>query len=257
MSEVSSAPVAINLALWINAARKGTVTQTDAINACETLVAETGAAVNLEPETEFNLDCKSVLRLGLAADVPVAVGLPVAGDPSGVPISSLPKFEMPPKLRLFSDVLLTKAAAIEFVPASPGPVDPRLSFFSDVLTSNDSASAVAPSGKIIFPESSSSSSEVLFSNAAASALVPVVPMWLSVRNSFFKVVLTCKVSANANAPGSPKELHPRASISNDVLSINAAASYFESNSLIFSNEILILFIELSSIFVIYSSIPRW
>ena len=94
MSEVSSAPVSINIALWINAARKGTVTQTDAINACETLVAETGAAVNLEPETEFNLDCKSVLRLGLAADVPVAVGLPVAGDPSGVPISSLPKFEM-------------------------------------------------------------------------------------------------------------------------------------------------------------------
>lgn len=94
MSEVSSAPVAINIALWINAARKGTVTQTDAINACETLVAETGAAVHLEPETEFNLDCKSVLRLGMAADVPVAVGLPVAGDPSGVPISSLPQFEM-------------------------------------------------------------------------------------------------------------------------------------------------------------------
>ena len=94
MSEVSSAPVAINIALWINAARKGTVTQTDAINACETLVAETGAAVHLEPETEFNLDCKSVLRLGMASDVPVAVGLPVAGDPSGVPISSLPKFEM-------------------------------------------------------------------------------------------------------------------------------------------------------------------
>jgi hypothetical protein len=94
MPEVSSAPIAINLALWINAARRGAVTQTDAINACETLTAETSAGVREEQLGESSLDCEALLSLGLSADMPVAVGLPIAGDPSGVPISATPKFEM-------------------------------------------------------------------------------------------------------------------------------------------------------------------
>ena len=87
------APPAVIIALWINSARKSAVTTTDAINALETIVAETNSAISLVAELGTELSGGQVARLGLSAPDPVSVGLPIPGDPAGVPATILSQIE--------------------------------------------------------------------------------------------------------------------------------------------------------------------
>jgi len=42
-------PIAVLIALWLNAARSGSVSATDAANACETLIDQLGYELAIEP----------------------------------------------------------------------------------------------------------------------------------------------------------------------------------------------------------------
>ncbi len=87
------APPAVIIALWINSARKNTVTTTDAINALETIISETNSTSGVDRDFGTELNGGQVTHIGLSADDPVSVGLPIPGDPAGVPATLLAQIE--------------------------------------------------------------------------------------------------------------------------------------------------------------------
>lgn len=89
MSVTSEFPESVVIALWLNSARKGLVSVTDAANAIETISGE--MAIELKPmnqdrETKSWL---SVVELTMGQSQPAAVAIPVDGDPAGVPAAVL------------------------------------------------------------------------------------------------------------------------------------------------------------------------
>jgi hypothetical protein len=91
MLEMLSFPPAVVLGLWLNAAHSGSVSQTDAANAIETITDQ----VEIDKDDEWpSAGISSLLELVRAvcsASTPVAVGLPVDGDPAGIPSQVLVK----------------------------------------------------------------------------------------------------------------------------------------------------------------------
>lgn len=85
MPAVSTTPIAIILALWLNAARNGLVSPTDAANACETVTDQMGYELASEPIHPKIYPMLNLVSMALASAAPVTVGLPVFGDPAGVP----------------------------------------------------------------------------------------------------------------------------------------------------------------------------
>jgi hypothetical protein len=82
-------PPAVVLGLWLNAARSGAVSPTDAANALESVTHQIDLTTNV-----VDSDVKISTWLGLvelvkSANEPVAVALPIDGDPAGVPAAVL------------------------------------------------------------------------------------------------------------------------------------------------------------------------
>lgn len=86
-------PPAVLIALWLNAAKVGSVTVTDATNAIETITNQIDVAGDIFTSTAQQCAWLDLVRQVAAQSVPVAVGLPVDGDPAGVPINLLSKIE--------------------------------------------------------------------------------------------------------------------------------------------------------------------
>lgn len=87
-------PIAVLLALWLNAARSGSVSATDAANACETLIDQLGYELAIEPIAPATYPMIDLVSLAVSSNVPVTVALPVFGDPAGVPAHVLYQVDM-------------------------------------------------------------------------------------------------------------------------------------------------------------------
>ena len=86
-------PIAVLIALWLNAARSGSVSTTDAANACETLIDQLGYELAIEPIAPATYPMLDLVSLAMTGNVPVTVALPVFGDPAGVPAQVLSQVE--------------------------------------------------------------------------------------------------------------------------------------------------------------------
>jgi len=80
MTRTYEFPPAVVLGLWLNAARTGAVSATDATNALETISGQ----INLRDSTWAQL-----INVVIQTSEPVAIALPVDGDPAGVPAGTL------------------------------------------------------------------------------------------------------------------------------------------------------------------------
>jgi len=80
MSHTYEFPPAVVLGLWLNAVRTGAVSATDTANALETISGQ----INLKDSTWVEL-----VDVVKQASEPVAVALPVEGDPAGVTVGVL------------------------------------------------------------------------------------------------------------------------------------------------------------------------
>jgi hypothetical protein len=82
-------PTAVILALWLNAARSGFVSATDAANACETLADQLVYELASEPIHPKMYPMLDLVSRAMVSTAPVTVALPVFGDPAGVPANVL------------------------------------------------------------------------------------------------------------------------------------------------------------------------
>ncbi len=91
MSQELAFPPAVVLGLWLNAAVGASVSATDAANALETITDQTsiGGHDNSVAIGPMDISWVEVVRQAVAMKTPVAVGLPVDGDPAGVPTNVL------------------------------------------------------------------------------------------------------------------------------------------------------------------------
>ena len=80
MSRTYEFPPAVVLGLWLNAARTGAVSPTDAANALETISGQ----VNIKDSSWAQL-----IKVVRQVSEPVAVALPVDGDPAGITVGAL------------------------------------------------------------------------------------------------------------------------------------------------------------------------
>ena len=89
MSEQFQFPPAVALGAWFNAALTGAVTVTDAANALETITDQIQPQVrNLHKDSATTTWLELVIQIA-GSQSPVAIGLPIEGDPAGVPNSLL------------------------------------------------------------------------------------------------------------------------------------------------------------------------
>jgi hypothetical protein len=86
-------PPAVLIALWLNAAKVGSVSITDATNAIETITNQIDIATNLEDSLDETSSWLDLVKQAASKAEPVAVGLPVNGDPAGVAIDVLSKID--------------------------------------------------------------------------------------------------------------------------------------------------------------------
>ncbi len=91
MPEMLSFPPAVVIGLWLNAAHSGSVSQTDAANAIETITDQVDLDIDNEWPSPSISSLLELIRQVCATDIPVAVGLPVDGDPAGIPSNVLVK----------------------------------------------------------------------------------------------------------------------------------------------------------------------
>jgi len=93
MPVMLSLPPAVVIGLWLNAAHSGSVSPTDATNAIETITDQVDLSVDDEPTGSGISSFLELVREACSASTPVAVGLPVDGDPAGIPSRVLSKIE--------------------------------------------------------------------------------------------------------------------------------------------------------------------
>lgn len=94
MSEELAFPSAVVLGLWLNASLSGSVSSTDASNALETITNQVYVAGDITgSDMESSATWLEVVRLVESAKTPVAVGLPIDGDPAGLPGNVLKKIQ--------------------------------------------------------------------------------------------------------------------------------------------------------------------
>jgi hypothetical protein len=92
MPSANTFPSSVVISLWLNAARGGYVSNTDAANAIESITNQIEIADGMQALaiTKTWLD---VVNLAVHADNPVAVALPIDGDPAGVPVGLLAQIQ--------------------------------------------------------------------------------------------------------------------------------------------------------------------
>lgn len=109
MTNEHAFPSAVVLGLWLNAARSGAVSPTDAANALESVTHQ----IDLTTDDEtFNVGISSwlgLVELVKIANNPVAIALPIAGDPAGIPASVLARISHEPGVVAISSELLLLA----------------------------------------------------------------------------------------------------------------------------------------------------
>jgi len=88
MSPEHAFPPAVLLGLWLNAAQNGSVSQTDAANALEAITEQVDVQI-VNNSVGLESSWLDLVRTAASAAEPVAVGLPVPGDPAGVPVGVL------------------------------------------------------------------------------------------------------------------------------------------------------------------------
>jgi len=88
MSPEHAFPPAVLLGLWLNAAQIGSVSQTDAANALEAITEQVDVLI-VNNSVGLESSWLDLVRTAASAAEPVAVGLPVPGDPAGVPVGVL------------------------------------------------------------------------------------------------------------------------------------------------------------------------
>ena len=88
MSPEHAFPPAVVLGLWLNAAQIGSVSQTDAANALEAITEQVDVQI-VNNSVGLESSWLDLVRTAASAAEPVAVGLPVPGDPAGVPVGVL------------------------------------------------------------------------------------------------------------------------------------------------------------------------
>jgi len=88
MSPEHAFPPAVLLGLWLNAAQIGSVSQTDAANALEAITEQVDVQM-VSNSVGIDSSWLDLVRTVASAAEPVAVGLPVPGDPAGVPVGVL------------------------------------------------------------------------------------------------------------------------------------------------------------------------
>lgn len=111
MSLQPTTPLAIIAALWLNAARNGFVSQSDAANACETLFDQLGYELASEPIHPKIYPMTDLVSLALASPAPVTVGLPVFGDPAGIPAQVLTEIDLSQGVAAINGKLLLARSA--------------------------------------------------------------------------------------------------------------------------------------------------
>lgn len=89
MSHEHAFPPAVVLALWLNAARSGAVSPTDAANAIESVTQQIAIESSDDSSGVAASSWLGLVEIVLKAIEPVAIALPVDGDPAGVPANVL------------------------------------------------------------------------------------------------------------------------------------------------------------------------
>ena len=89
MSRDHAFPPAIVLGLWLNAARSGSVSPTDAANALESVTHQIDISTYGDDSHVKISSWIGLIELVKGAYEPVAVALPVDGDPAGIPATVL------------------------------------------------------------------------------------------------------------------------------------------------------------------------
>ena len=84
-------PPAVVIGLWLNAAQSASVTKTDAANALETITGQIEVFEQNESTDSVTGSWLDLVSKVSQETIPVAVALPVEGDPSGIPGSLLAK----------------------------------------------------------------------------------------------------------------------------------------------------------------------
>jgi hypothetical protein len=89
MSNEHAFPPAVVLGLWLNAARSGSVSPTDAANALESLTHQIDLTTDAVDSSTNITTWLGLVELVKSANQPVAIALPIDGDPAGIPSSVL------------------------------------------------------------------------------------------------------------------------------------------------------------------------
>jgi hypothetical protein len=89
MSQAYEFPPAVVLGLWLNGARTGVVSPTDAANALETITGQIDIQIENQAAKIQDFTWVELINLAMQTSQPVAVALPVDGDPAGVPVGVL------------------------------------------------------------------------------------------------------------------------------------------------------------------------
>lgn len=93
MPEMLTFPPAVVLGLWLNAAYSGSVSPTDATNAIETITDQVDFSAGDQWPNSGSYSLLELVKKVASADTPVAVALPVDGDPAGIPSHILAKVD--------------------------------------------------------------------------------------------------------------------------------------------------------------------
>ena len=93
MSEQIALPSAVIIALWLNAARSGAVSMTDAANAVKVITEQLGMLSEAPDGTVDSYPWQDLVAVVLQESTPVAVALPVDGDPAGIPSQVLTQID--------------------------------------------------------------------------------------------------------------------------------------------------------------------
>jgi hypothetical protein len=93
MSEQFVLPPAVVIALWLNAARISAVSATDAANAVEVITEQVSMLSESSDGTVATSTWQALVAAAVQQPVPVAVALPVDGDPAGIPSQVLSQID--------------------------------------------------------------------------------------------------------------------------------------------------------------------
>ena len=89
MSHEYTFPPAVVVGLWLNAARSGAVSPTDAANAIESITQQIGIEIDGDVSGAKISSWLELVRVAQSVNQPAATALPADGDPAGIPAGAL------------------------------------------------------------------------------------------------------------------------------------------------------------------------